>query len=85
MKPLPSGDSLCCAKRSGDLNEKAKLQLECSYPRPDSNLMFSTDQSETWTHHAVIIDLCRQRVRGTTIERTGWAEGQYTTQSGAFR
>ncbi len=30
--------------------------LACSYGRPGSNLMFSTDQGKTWTHHTVITD-----------------------------
>ena len=31
--------------------------LACSYGRPGSNLMFSTDQGKTWSHHRVISDL----------------------------
>lgn len=30
--------------------------LACSYGRPGSNLMFSTDQGKTWGHHRVISD-----------------------------
>lgn len=30
--------------------------VACSYGRPGSNLMFSTDQGKTWTHHTVITD-----------------------------
>ncbi len=30
--------------------------LACSYGRPGSNLMFSTDQGHTWSHHTVITD-----------------------------
>ncbi len=30
--------------------------LACSYGRPGSNLMFSTDQGQTWIHHTVITD-----------------------------
>ncbi len=30
--------------------------IACSYGRPGSNLMFSTDQGKTWTHHTVITD-----------------------------
>jgi hypothetical protein len=30
--------------------------LACSYGRPGSNLMFSTDQGKTWKHHTVITD-----------------------------
>jgi photosystem II stability/assembly factor-like uncharacterized protein len=30
--------------------------LACSYGRPGSNLMFSTDRGKTWDHHLVISD-----------------------------
>ncbi len=36
--------------------------LACSYDRPGSNLMFSTDQGHTWRHHTAILEVSPGRL-----------------------
>ncbi len=40
-----------------DLVNMSHGVLACSYGRPGSNLMFSLDRGQTWTHHHVITEL----------------------------
>jgi photosystem II stability/assembly factor-like uncharacterized protein len=40
-----------------DLVHMSHGVLACSYGRPGSNLMFSLDRGQTWTHHHVITEV----------------------------
>ena len=54
--PTPAPAEIQTREPTGAFSSANLWFCACSYGRPGSNLMFSTDQGQTWIHHTVITD-----------------------------